>query len=161
MVSGTKSRDTRAPSAWNACACGLKVHGFSLRQRDHVVRGRCRHYDGERRTLAIAEAPHFDRAPVQFDDLLRDGEAEAEARRRARRRRILLPETLEDVRQKGRRYSLPGVLNRHPQLTLAAVHVDFHAAAVRRELDRVVHEVPHNLLKAARIADDLSAARLD
>src|SRR5215210_9534647 len=49
------------------------------------------------RTLAVAESA--DPAAMKFDQMFGDGEAEAEARRFTRRRRVLLAESLEDVRQ--------------------------------------------------------------
>jgi len=48
-------------------------------------------------TGAVAE--RRDGAAVQFDEVLGDGETEAEAELLARRGRIFLPESFEDVRQ--------------------------------------------------------------
>ena len=65
-----------------------------------------------------------------------------------------LREPLEDVRQEGRLDALSGVGDDDDDIVAGVLHLDAHASAARRELDRVRQQVPHDLLEAVLVGDD-------
>src|SRR5690606_928671 len=98
---------------------------------------------------------------VHLDDLLHDGEAEAEAAARARRGRVFLTETLEELREELGRDADPFVAYDDLDTVARGVQHDLDPAALRRELDRVVHQVPHDLLQARRVAPQDGSGGID
>ena len=96
-----------------------------------------------------------DRAAVQLDEVPHDREPEAEPAVHARGRAVGLPEALEDVRQELGRDALAGVAR--PTISTCEFtrrERDLHAAALRRELDRVRQQVPDDLLQPVGVAGD-------
>ena len=69
-------------------------------------------------------------------------------------RRIGLSETVEDVGQELGRDSLAGVGDDNPHALVVGGHGHVDAAAGARELDRVVNQIPENLLDATAIRRD-------
>jgi hypothetical protein len=90
---------------------------------------------------------------VKLHDLL--GNRQAEAAGLTRRGGVLLTEALEDVRQEGLADPVAVVLHLHLQFPVRAMDVDLDPAALRRELDGVVDQVPENLLQTAGIRNHL------
>jgi len=66
-------------------------------------KGRNRQPHDERRALALPVTARFDAAPVQFDEMLYNRQAEPETAVRACHGGVLLPEGLKDVREEWRR----------------------------------------------------------
>ena len=118
--------------------------------------------DDERRA-ATEFAFHFDRAAVFFDDRARNGQAQARAARRAFAVATFVAaiEPFEHVRQVVRRNADARVTDPQHDAPLAArrFDVDPHAAAGRRELDRVVEQIVDHLPQPAGVADDRRTAR--
>ena len=91
---------------------------------------------------------------MELDELLDDGEAQAEAAVHARRRGVLLPEALEHVREKIGPDADAGVRHADLDVGVDALEPDLHPPAAGRELDGVRQQVPDDLLQAVRIAGD-------
>src|SRR5579884_2209132 len=81
-----------------------------------------------------------------------DSQPQTEAPVRARVGTVGLPEALKNIRQKIGTDPLAGVSHRNfgPGLDPSQTHLD--PPALRRELDCVGKQIPHDLLKAARVA---------
>jgi RimJ/RimL family protein N-acetyltransferase/CheY-like chemotaxis protein len=65
-----------------------------------------------------------------------------------------LPEALEDVREELRGDALAGVADEDLDVRVDPLEAHLHPPAARRELDRVRHEIPRDLLQAIRVARD-------
>ena len=91
---------------------------------------------------------------MQLGEVLGNRQAQAEAPRPSGRGRIGLSETVEDVRQELGRNSLAGVGDDNPHALVVGGHGHVDAAAGARELDRVVNQIPENLLDATAIRRD-------
>jgi len=91
--------------------------------------------------VQLHEAPHVRQAEAQTDGL-------------ARARAVGLPETVEHDWQERGGDALAAV--RHADLGVPALpaEVDVHAPVLRGELDRVGHEVPHDLLEPIGVAHE-------
>ena len=96
----------------------------------------------------------MDGAAVQLDDVPHDGQPEAEPAVRPGRAAVGLAEAIEDERQHLGPDALAGVRDHDLDLRADAPDVNLHAAAARRELDRVREQVPHRLLQPLAIAVD-------
>ena len=116
-----------------------------------------RHCHVERRADAL-RALHLDMAVHQFDDALRDGQAQAGASVLAGSRGVFLAERLEDVGQILFAHADAGVLDGELQRALAVVapallDEERHRAAFRREFDGVAQDVDHDLLELHAVTD--------
>lgn len=69
-----------------------------------------------------------------------------------------LPESIEHERQEHRGDADAAVGYRHFGIAFHLAQADLDVPALRRELERVRHEVPGNLLEAVTIADDHDVA---
>src|SRR5438128_3708762 len=106
-----------------------------------------RERDDEDRAPVLARALRAHGAAVKLDDVLHQREAEPEAAVRARARAVALAERLEDVRNELRRDPDARVGDDDLDARLGARETHAHAAARRRELDRVREQVPDDLLQ--------------
>ena len=116
-----------------------------------------RHCHVERRADAL-RALHLDMAVHQFDDALRDGQAQAGASVFAGSGGIFLAERLEDVGKILFAHADAGVLDGELQRALAVVapallDEERHRAAFRREFDGVAQDVDHDLLELHAVTD--------
>src|SRR5437899_733729 len=103
-------------------------------------------------------------AAVELDDVLDDGQSEAEAAVRARRAAVALAETLEDQRKELAGDALAGVGDGDAHgVALRLIGADRDRAARRRELHRVRKEIPDHLLQALGVAggDAVDAPELE
>src|SRR5262249_33434452 len=106
----------------------------------------------ERGALSLARALGVDSAVVELDEGFRDREPEAEPAVARARAAGGLFEGLEDPLERGTGETDAGI--DHGNAEPAGFRVfgrDPDRAAVARELDRVLQEVPEDLLEAARI----------
>src|SRR6266536_2393446 len=95
---------------------------------------------------------------VEVDDVLRDGEAEAEAAAVAG---VGLAEALENVREERRVDPLALIGDADLRVAVEAGEAEVHLSASRRELDRVREDVADDLLQAAGVGGDEVVDRLD
>src|SRR6516164_8061921 len=91
---------------------------------------------------------------MELHELPRDREAETNPLILARRRRICLREALEEMRDEAALDADTGVTHFEHTVAVALHGRDRHAAATRREFDRVRQQIPHNLLEASRLAGE-------
>src|SRR5262245_35353877 len=80
-----------------------------------------------------------------------DGESQSQSTLMTVRPTVLLPEALEDVRQKLRLDPLPVVGDGDLDVRIGALKSDLHAPAIRREFDRIGKQVPYDLLQTLRV----------
>src|SRR6476660_2047511 len=97
---------------------------------------------------------------MELDELLGDRQPETEAECCASGRRVLLTEAFEHVRQETRGNALAVVDDGDLNLAVHAADTDLYPALGRRELDRVVNQIPQHLLQAARIAEHAAHTRI-
>src|SRR3954451_17255988 len=90
---------------------------------------------------------------MAFDDLLGDVEAEPKAAVVCRRHLAAAMEALEDLPQLVSRDTDAAVRDRGHDLIAAIFDRDEDLAAVRRVLDRVLHQIAEHLLKPVAIAE--------
>ena len=96
----------------------------------------------------------LDRAAVHLHQRLADRQPQAQAAELPRDRAFRLLEGVEDPRQRLRLDADPAVVHLDDHVLLVRPAADAHAAAVRRELDRVLQEVPEDLLEPGRVGLD-------
>ena len=116
--------------------------------------------DGEDRAQAAAVAVRLHGAAVHLDEVADQGQPQAQAAVGARRRAVRLAEPVEHVGQELRRDPDAGVrrpAGRPDRPPRTEAHVD--APGRGRELDRVRHHVPHDLLQARGVAADHDGRR--
>ena len=101
-----------------------------------------------------------DCAAVRVDQMLDDGEAEAEPAVGARRRPVGLPERLEDRSDEVRRYARSGVGDGELDEIVRAAQRQVHGAAFRRELDGVRQQIPDDLLEPRAVRVERADRRL-
>ena len=151
------------PLRCSSCSIG-SFGGQAARPARRQLRGASpgvpRQPQAERRALAFPAALDADRAAVQLDEVPHDRHAETEAAVTAAHRAVGLAEPIEHERQEFRRDADAGIghfdLRRRRRRSVSAI-VD--AAALRRELERVRHQVPHHLLQPIAIAEHVDARR--
>ena len=106
----------------------------------------------ERRALAFAGAGRVHRAAVHLDDVADDGEAQPETAGLSRRASVGLAKALEHMRQEIRPDADARVADDDLDVRVHAFEAHLHAAVLRRELHRVRHEIPDDLLQTTWIA---------
>src|SRR5690606_8465012 len=129
--------DVRATGA----RCALRRPAPSLRDRDA---------EGHRRPLPHL-ALHLHAPAVRLDDAARDGEAEAGAGAAGAAR---LPERVEEARALLLGDARPGVRDAEDDVAAVARRAHGDAAALGRELDRVVDQVGEDLEDAVVVDGD-------
>ena len=102
-----------------------------------------------------------DGAAMHLDEMPDDREPEAEAAGLARRSGIRLAKALEDVRQEIGADADAGVADDDLDVRVDALEPHLDPAALRRELDGVGQQVPHDLLQPIGIARDRTDARIE
>src|SRR5206468_1366475 len=107
---------------------------------------------------AIAAVHRLHRTAVQLDQMLDDREAEPAAAVRARTRRIGLAEAVEHVREELGRYARTVVANRDLHGVLRRFDAESDVTAFGRELDRVVENIPGDLLQSSGVAGERDGA---
>ena len=103
---------------------------------------------------------HRDPSPVRIDDGLRDRQPEPGSRDRLIGRPLAAEEAVVEMSLVDGRDSHPGVFDLEHALLVAHRRRNCHRAALRRELDRVRHEVVHHLSKPAPVASQLHRGTL-
>src|SRR5687767_11326105 len=98
---------------------------------------------------------------MRFGDIADDREAETEAAVNPRGWVLALPERLENIRQKNGLDAFTTVGNADADLRIVTLDRYLDRAALRRELDGIRKEIPHDLLKPRRIDHDRSDRRSD
>src|SRR5258705_13130622 len=126
----------------------------------YVGDGQREFYD-EGRPLSFPGALRGDAAPVQLDQVLDEGQAEAEAPMSARARAIRLPEAVEDKRQHGGRDAQPRIAHHDLDMGVDALEVNLDTPFLGREFHCVHHQVPDDLLKPVWITGDRARARIE
>src|SRR4029453_6001542 len=101
-------------------------------------------------TLAfpVALRPYF--ALVQLHEVTPEGEAKPQAAMPPRS--LVLPEAVEDVREKLGADPLTGIAHREARVRACMFQTQGDTSSVGGELDRVREEVPHHLLQAPGVA---------
>ncbi len=102
--------------------------------------------------MTLAAAPHDHRSAMELDDVLGDREPEPQAPLGPRRRAVGLTEAVEDERKEVGPYPAPGVGDGEIHPRVGPVQARADTAALSRELDRVLQDVPERLLKPIRVA---------
>src|SRR4029453_2580655 len=103
----------------------------------------------------------FNCAAVQLHEVLRDRKAKAQSRGTTTAGAILLAKSLEHMRQKFRRDATTVILHDELEMIRRLLNPDCDATSGRREFDRVVNEIPQNLLESTCVAGQLSNTRVD
>ena len=106
----------------------------------------------KRRAFPFAGAGCLYRAAVHFDDVANDRQAQSQAARLAGRARLRLTKSLEDIGQEVRADAHPGVADDDFDVGVHTFEAHLHAPVLRRELHRVRHQIPDDLLQTAWIA---------
>src|SRR5262249_31071996 len=93
---------------------------------------------------------------MQFDQMLDQGESQAQAAETPRGRRVALLEPVKTIWQQGGFNSLPGVPHDDPHARAGAPQFYPHTPAFGRELDGVRYKIPDDLLQSGGVAGKLS-----
>ena len=172
-VSSTTRRSVSASSSSSTASTRTSLKIAQTRQRlaalgarvfapllDELrVHGHQRQPNAERRALVFAGARRLHRPAVHLDDVANDGQAESEAAGLSCRARLGLAETLEHVLQEVGMDAHARVAHDNLDMRVHAFEANLHAAMLGRELHRIRHEIPDDLLQAAWIAGHRSDAR--
>src|SRR5439155_25647875 len=109
---------------------------------------------GERGPLPGARTRRLDRPAMQVNQLTDECEPEAEAAMAARAGAVPLAERFEDVRQQLWRDSLARIAHDEPHGVVAAFESHLYSPARWRELDRILDQVPDDLLQPCHVTQD-------
>ena len=116
---------------------------------------------GEGRALALAGALGPDAAAVHLDELLDDGEPQAQAAVPPRRAGVGLAEAVEDVREELGLDAHAGVDDADLDVRVDPLQEHLHLAALGRELHGVGEQVPDDLLEPGEVAGDGAGERIE
>src|SRR6267142_3387875 len=134
------------------------VHGRGFRGRANVVGGK-RELDHQRRSSAfpLALRPHS--ARVELHDMAHDRETEPEAPMPSRP--VVLPEAVEDVREKLPADAPTGIADPEACVRAGSFQAEVDTASAGGELDRVREKVPHHLLQSTGVAHERAGRRIE
>lgn len=97
---------------------------------------------------------------MKINELFGDRQPQTKASMFASAARISLPKPIKDHRQQVRRNALSCITDSYLSPAIISDDRNMHLAARRRELDRIVDEIPQHLLHSRRVTLDRSASGL-